>query len=90
MMAVANNITKNWQWVVGAGAILISVGVNLSELRALKAKQTEQDGRYQRQFELINRLGDQIKALEAKEAYRKGREDERAKTTSTTTYSLTP
>lgn len=92
-MAVSQHITKNWQWVVGAGAILISIGVNLSELRAMKQKQTEQDGRYARQFELINRVSDRLNALEVKDAYRRGREDalaEKNKSNSPTSIPLTP
>lgn len=92
-MPVSQHITKNWQWVVGAGAILISIGVNLSELRALKAKQTEHEGRYARQFELINRLQERVIALEVKDAYRRGREDalaEKNKTLSPTSIPLMP
>lgn len=92
-MAVPQNIAKNWQLFAGVGAVLIAVGINLSELRALKAKQTEQEGRYTRQFELINKVSDRVNALEVKDAYRRGREDalaERNKTLSPTSIPLTP
>lgn len=90
MMAVQQTITKNWQWIVGAGAILISVGVNLSDIRAMKEKLKELENKYIRQYEVFNRVQERIVALEAKEAYRKGREDERAKMPPQTTYQLTP
>lgn len=92
-MAVPNSISKNWQLFAGVGAVLIAVGINLSELRALKAKQTEQEARYTRQFELINTVNGRVNALEVKDAYRRGREDalaEKNKVLSPTSIPLTP
>ncbi len=76
-------ILSYWPQIGAIISFVFAVGVFYSENKTMKAKQAESElvnkqryeelqGRYQRQFELINKVNDRLIELEKKSAYEEG------------------
>ena len=86
-MSEASNkgILQYWPQIGAMISFVFAVGVFYSENKTMKAKQAESEivnkqrydelqGRYQRQFELINRTADRLIEVEKKISFREGYE----------------
>ena len=68
-------ILQYWQPLLGIITFVAAAGMFYSRVLQIEQKQVEQDGRYQRQFELINKISDRVTVLEKESAYQKGLRD---------------
>jgi len=70
-----SGLMHNWQLLAGIASFLISVGIFYSETKGMKEKITALEGRYERQFTLINEQTKRINELEKEAAYNRGRHE---------------
>lgn len=67
-----HGILQYWPTLVTLVTIVFSLGVIYAKFDAMGKRQEDLDGRYTRQFTIINEVGARVTTLEKKEAFDEG------------------